>query len=389
MRWYTCTPRRFLGNRSFFDRDSGLTSIGFRMLGVESMAIMLGPAMDDDLPEIIRAADGQLRDPAWWKSLQLDGVVFYGWGEGEYLGIAQAIAAAGIRLVQVSDSHGIFSALTGLADYLSSPWHHQWWESQPKKILRALFKIPHGFTVQLKKNREMVQLIEIGDFFLCAVPQGADKTRRLAEILSGPAATAKVRFLPIPIQSHFRFTEKDSKEDQVISVGRWDGPQKRQHLLMATIERAAKSRPSTRFRIFGTPTPELDSWHSALPADIAQRVLLEGQKPNSEVALAYRRSRVMLVTASFEGCHNSSAEAICSGCSIVGVDTPFLAALAWHASRDSGRLAENAEPDTVAATLVQELEVWDAGGRDPRAISAAWCDVFHPDRVAADILQLS
>jgi hypothetical protein len=27
--------------------------------------------------------------------------------------------------------------------------------------------------------------------------------------------------------------------------------------------------------------------------------------------------------------------------------------------------------------------------RDPGAISAAWCEVFHPGRVAAAILQLS
>ena len=42
MRWFTCTPFPFGGGPDFFARDSGLLCRGFRMIGVESMAVMPG-----------------------------------------------------------------------------------------------------------------------------------------------------------------------------------------------------------------------------------------------------------------------------------------------------------------------------------------------------------
>ena len=178
------------------------------------------------------------------------------------------------------------------------------------------------------------------------------------------------------------------KQDEVVAVGRWDSLQKRTPLLTATISKALAMRPSSRFRIFGRITPELESWHRQLPTTIRSQVVLEGLVSNAELATAYQRARVMLVSAAYEGCHNSSAEAVCSGASVVACRSPFLGALEWHASKNSGRLAERATPESLAQALLDELAAWDRGEREPLAISEAWTRELHPDRVATRILEI-
>jgi hypothetical protein len=96
----------------------------------------------------------------------------------------------------------------------------------------------------------------------------------------------------------------------------------------------------------------------------------------------------MLVSSAYEGCHNASAEAVCSGASVVACRSPFLGAIEWHASKQSGRLSGAATAEELSRTLLAELAAWESGARDPRAISRAWTWELHPDRVAARILEL-
>jgi hypothetical protein len=96
----------------------------------------------------------------------------------------------------------------------------------------------------------------------------------------------------------------------------------------------------------------------------------------------------MLVSAAFEGCHNSSAEALCCGASVVACRSPFLGALEWHASKSSGRLARKATGPDLAAALLEELSAWDQGERDAKAISKAWTEEMLPDRVAHKIVDI-
>lgn len=108
MKWYTCTPVSFKGDHTFFSRDSGAFCKAFQRIGVESRAIMPTPAQEGDEPDLIRTEYANLEDPAWWKSLGIDGVILYAWGVGKYLPIARAIHDAGIFLVVYMDSSGLF-----------------------------------------------------------------------------------------------------------------------------------------------------------------------------------------------------------------------------------------------------------------------------------------
>lgn len=389
MRVFTGSPYPFVGDQAFFDRDSGLLSRGIQSLGVDSGAVTLGSAMPGELPSIIHGTWEQMEDPEWWAALRLDGLAFITWGNWRFHRMVGAAMKAGIRVAQMTDTQGIQSPVSDWRAHLQAESAHYWHEPRWKQITRTLAKLPVTLTARVAfRDLRDARTIAASDYFLAPTPTAAERYQNLTRRLQGPDAARRVRFVPFPVNFHFRYSPEIQKQEEVVAVGRWDSLQKRTPLLIATISKALARRPSVRFRIFGQVCPELEQWHENLPANLRGQVTLEGLVPNSTLAEGYRRARVILVSAAYEGCHNASAEAICSGATIVGCRSPFLGVLEWHAGRNSGRLAEQATPGSLAQALLDELEAWDLGQRDPVAISSFWTRELHADRVAARILEL-
>jgi len=389
MKWFTGTPCNFEGTQTFFDRDSGLTMRGLSALGVDTGSITLGPARADDFPEMTRATQAELENPAWWAALHLDGLVFYTWGQPCYINMVRAAKKAGIRVAQVTDTQGIMSPVSDWKSHLLSEAAHYWHEPRWKQLCRTLGKVPYTHTLRLiQRDVQFARTIVAGDLFLAATPSAAVRFKRFVRILQGEEASNKIQFVPIPVNFHFSYSATDRKQDEVIAVGRWDSLQKRTPLLLNTISLALQKNPEITYSIFGQASPEMETWHRTLPVLQQAKVKLEGTVSNATLAAAYRRAKVMLVSAAYEGCHNASAEAICSGASVVGCRSPFLGAIEWHTSRSSGRLAERATGESLSQALLDELAAWDRGERDPITISKTWASDFHPDRVAAQILNL-
>ena len=73
---------------------------------------------DDDHEHIIRVAADKLRSTAWWRSLGLDAVVLYSWGDPRDTLIARAIHRAGIKLILQLDFNGHFLPCTKFPRFL-------------------------------------------------------------------------------------------------------------------------------------------------------------------------------------------------------------------------------------------------------------------------------
>lgn len=389
MRIFTGSPTNFMGTQMFYDRDSGLTSRGFEAIGVTSNVVTLKPEKPGDLPQLMRASWEQFHDVTWWKSQNLDGLVLYTWGKTKFRGVVKAAMAAGIKVAQVTDTQGIFSPISDFSGHLRAEQAHYWHEPAIRRIFRTLCKLPLSCTIRMVgRDRERAQAIAGSDFFFAPTPRAALRFQSLVRRLVGKEHVSKVRFVPIPVNFHFTYDSSISKCDEVIAVGRWDSLQKRAPLLMSCVSHALERRATITYRIFGKITPELEKWQQSLPQNQRDQVILEGMVANSELAQAYQRARIMLVSAAFEGCHNSSAEALCCGASVVACRSPFLGALEWHASKSSGRLARRATGPGLAEALLDELAAWDRGERDPEAISRAWTTEMLPDRVAEKIVAI-
>ena len=371
------------------DRDSGLLCRGFEALGFHTRAVQLAPSAADDDPLVLRAEANQLTDPSWWKNSGADGVVLFSYGSLAYQNIATAIVDAGLKLVQMTDTHGVISPWADASAQLRIQWHYHWNLPMIQRLARVVASLPATYLWKaLVRDPRRVRMMLTGDFFCGATPDSTSRYHRMIRRLCGSQAAEKVRHVPIPTNVHFRWQPGTTKNDEVVAVGRWDSPQKRTPLLLETIQYAVGKRSGTTFGIYGQITPEMDQWHAALPPEQRGMIHLHGKVPNAALVAAYSRARVMLVSAAYEGCHIASAEALCCGASVVGCQSPFLCAIEWHTSHNSGRLAARATGKALGKALLAELADWDTGHRSPAAISDYWTRVFHADRVAARILEL-
>ncbi len=363
-RIFTCTPVAFHGDARFFTRDTGLICMNLRKLGAESMAIMPLPFHEDDIREdIIRVPMEQLKSVDWWRSLNLDGVVLYSWGAPRYTAIARAIKKAGIKLVIHLDTNGDFFL-----------------DAAPRKrslATRLKEAVTHPLIDILRARH-----LEYADVITCAGPVGES-------ILQKPFyGSLKGKFFPFacPVSPSMAYDGRP-KEDKIIAIGRWDDVyQKRPELLMQTLSALYASGCTAATDIYGNITEGMRVWHAALPQDVQAKISLVGLVPNHMLYGVYNSAKVLVCPSLYEGSHNVSAEMLCCGGSVVSACQPILLRdVVWYTTRNSGTVAKEDTPESLAAAILEELQQWEQGLRSPAAIAAAWQPLFHADKVMAKL----
>lgn len=386
MKWYTCTPVPFKGDHTFFSRDSGAFCRAFQKIGIESKAIMPNPAQTGDEPDLIRTEYANLENPAWWKALGIDGLILYAWGMGKYLPIAKAIHKAGIYLVIYMDSSGLFF-----------PWKY-WFPIAKNMCIRDTFV--HGkikgfiyFLLRLVKqhtwnilNRGRQKHLAQGDIVTFPMPVAVQSIID-RKWFYGSSIVQKLLMIPNPISSSCHYNGE--KHNIIMAVGRWDDLlYKRPYLLMSTLELSLPQIPHWNVEIYGNIPPFFREWYNNLPQSLRSRINLVGFIPNIELQKKYSLSKINICTSRSEGTHIASAEALCSGASIVGPClTPQLNCLQWYVSHNSGTLSPKDSPESLAEALLKETRAWDEGKRDPEEISNYWSSLLHAENSCKRLIE--
>lgn len=367
-RIYTCTPVAFHGNASFFTRDTGLICRSLQGAGIESRPVMPLPAHADDLPgEVLRVPPARLRSAAWWRSLGLDGVVLYSWGDPRYTAVAAAIKRAGIRLVIHYDAN------CELHEHLQRPG------GALKRLVNRL--------KDAAVNRLRARHLAYADAITCSAPMAqAFRT----DPYYGQHVAAKCITMPGPVNRVFRFRGL-ARERLMLAVGNWaNSVPKRPEMLTAALEAYYAATPDhlrCRTEIYGTATDYLLAWHAALPADTQRWVTLAGRATPEQLANACNRARFIICPSRSEGSHGASAEALCCGCSVVCPNRPvMLCNVIWYTSRESGTVAADDTPQGLADAMAAENAAWDSGLRNPQQISAAWQPCFDQAEILPRLL---
>lgn len=387
MRWFTCTPVAFGGGSDFFARDSGLLSRGFRMISVESMAVMPGERKQEDEADLIRTDYANLESAEWWRAQNLDGVVLYAWGAPRYRRVAKAIRDSGARLVLNQDSSGMVSPLCGLRPWL----REQAALNGGMASMRTAAAIAKGITLGLLRTDPLRAFhLKQGDLIAALHPEAADNFRRLCRIYGGRSLAERVTVIPHAISPSLAYEQgSPPKQNRIIAIGRWDDViQKRPALLTEVIGRLLSRDEHVAVDLVGNLTERIQAWHHGLPPEAARRVHLHGKLPHEEIRCLLLAARILYCPSAYESFHIASAEALCCGCSVVAADKPALASLRWFVSRDSGTLAATDDAHGHLDALRVETALWETGGRDPLAISRTWCETLHADKVAERIIKV-
>lgn len=386
---FTGTPMDFNGGQGYFDRESGLICRGLNYIGSESRSVCLGKRRESDHDYLIRASQEELNDPGWWQTLKMDYLVFYTWADPKFQSITRAAQAAGIKVAQFTDAEGVETPITHFKAHLTSEFSHYWYLPKYLQYFKLLRKLPYTLTARIIfRDQKIAKMITSSDLFFAATPQACERYKLLVKRLLGKSAESKVFHVPQPVNFHFKYDASVKKENLIISVGRWNSTQKRTPLLLGTIKETLRQKPDLTFAIYGSHDETMTKWHRSLSKEEQKQVRIMGVVSNADLVAAYQKAKIMLVSSAYEGCHNASAEAVCTGTTIVGCDSPFLEVLKWHASYNSGTITQKASIQSLSEALITELGLWDSGHRDPQKISNNWCDIFHPDKVAKRIVTL-
>jgi hypothetical protein len=221
-KWYTCTPVRFTGDHTFFARDSGLLCKGFQEIGIECKAIMPGPAMESDqVADLIRTDYANLEDPAWWASLEAEGVVFYGWGSGKYVKIAKAIKQAGLIFVTHMDTAGMLGILNGPREFAGTLWRVCLGEaSNPiAGVCRFALRLSYGATIALIRNdMGRAQHLKQADLIGAITPIAMERIHKVCRVYGGEALAKRVQLVPHANASYMRYDTTIPKERLVVAV---------------------------------------------------------------------------------------------------------------------------------------------------------------------------
>ena len=390
LRWLTCAPRDYCGDEAYFSRDTGLLCRGLQDAGAECRAILAGAPRAGDEPDLIRASAAELADPGWWQGLGADAVALHTWSREEYTGILRAIRGAGLQVVLIQDGTGVTGPLGTWADWIRESWYFR--HRHGGGLGGALWfaaRMAHGHTLRLggfERSRE--RQFELADLIVVPSPRALEGYRKLANRLEGNPAS-KLRLLPHPVAPWFK-RDGAPKENLIVSVGRWtDHWQKRPDLLGACLEQCLRSRPAWKAEIFGDPGEALSRWYQGLDAPLRSRVKLAGAVPNRQLAAAMDCAKISLCSSAYESFHIASGEALCSGCSVVGVDSAMTSSLSWFTGDGSGSLSNSLDAVGLAGALGKEISAWESGQRDPEAISLQWRGRLHAVEVARTLIEMT
>lgn len=344
---YCCTPVAFRADEStFFIRDTGLVSRTVRSEGAESKVIMPLPYYEEDLRnEILRTEYRNLESADWWRSLQLDVVILYSWAYPRYLSIARAIHKSGTKLIIHLDTNGF--------TYLR----------RTKNLYRLSKDIVHDILRSWHLN--------YADLITMSMPV----LEKLGKSLFYSSTVSKKGFsCATPIAGSYVPSSKP-KQYKVTCVGRWsdekDDEVKRPEFCLQTAEALVRMDKGVVVEIYGRFGDRMKALHGNITVG-KERVLLKGFISNKDLPNVYQSSMVNYCSSRSEGTHISSGEALCCGCSVAVTPRKELNVVQWYTSRDSGTVAEEDTPESLAMAICRELQLWKEGKRNSESIANSW-----------------
>ncbi len=368
-RIYTCTPVAFSTEARFFTRDTGLIHTQLKAMGVESRCILALPHTETDMPDpegrIIRATLADMQSPQWWRKLDIDGVYLYSWGAPRYLMVARAIHKAGIRLAIHMDT----------GDRITY-WHHE------LPLGKRLYKAARELAVECLRVRHL----NYAD--VVTTSRAAQRGMRNTPFYRRSSFT--FHEMPCPVAPYFSY-DGTPKQARIISVGRWDDEhQKRTRHLMSALEQLTNMHTGVEADICGTITDELKTWHANLPEQCRNRIHLLGFVTSENLPALYNRAQIVFCPSRFESSCIAVGEALCCGCSAVSSNRPYemSTVMDYAFEPGCGRVAEQDTAESMAQALLDELESWQTGNRNPEAIARRWQPSFHPEPILRGIFNL-
>jgi glycosyltransferase involved in cell wall biosynthesis len=237
-----------------------------------------------------------------------------------------------------------------------------WWRLPFKSLKRR----KHA-----KVAAETIRQVELSDGALIESPEALSNLNYFLAAWGRSDLIKKTHFIPNPVTPEFVEGEVGAKENIVVSHGRWDDFKvKNTHVMAETIVEFLKNRPDYRAVIFGSGIEKVKTLIADAPKNVKDRIEISGYIEHEKVKDILKNAKILFVPSRWESFSIAAAEALCTGCSIVGTPAEALRYLSMQGF--SGTVASTFDREAILAALMQDAIKWERGNYEPEKIATFW-----------------
>ncbi len=350
---------------------------GFRALGHEPV-LVCHRGCEEGFPELAETrAPEAFEDAGTWREIGAEVAVMVTWHRMSR--VLAAMQRAGTRTIAISDSDGQI----GVRAHPRATFEKLWMDHRglAEKLRCAKFWLEKFLFRGRVEDREHLESTRRSDVLVLGSREGARHFRHFLRSHGEERLDDRVTVVPFNVGGAFLSCPlPDEKDDAIAAIGRWGDPQKNAPLLAASTRRLARRRPHTRLVIFGAGG---EPWFGPL-AERCPGVDYRGVAGQAEVARALARCRSIVFSSRWEGSPHAANEALATGATLVGTPIPSL--LSWSEDGRFGRTAARATPRALSRAMLEEMDDWDRGRRDPHAVAGEWRRRLAPENVCRQLL---
>lgn len=318
--------------------------------------------------EIIVANTKDILEGKLWASGLADVVIGFNWLSRHFFHAASDLRRRRVPLLIKADTDGFVSSKLWLGESLRRTMHqakngHLNLVSPAKTMARALSSSAF--------DHRLLQVMDRSSRIIIETSAALSNVKRFIAHYHYDHLINRLCLVWNPVDPLFTtLPAPRDKRPQITLIGRWDDSQKNARHATRATQQFLRRRPNYSAVVAGTGTGSWHRFRKHCPPNIARRLSVRPEVPHADLVGLFSQSRILFSASYTEGSPLSMAEALCCGATVVGTPIP-----ATDDFTDRGRFGTQSTGfhwRNLCWALLQESDLWDAGGRNPAVISNYW-----------------
>lgn len=307
--------------------------------------------------------EGEVARSDFWKSLDLDRVICMTWFR--HPEVFRAIRTAGARIINRADSDGLVSARVFPSEAylrLVHPFRG------PLDFLKRFRHFLNWYFFHWRQNdADILEVLSLSDRVVVETKLFRENFEKFLRFHHREDLLARFSVVPHSVPDMFLGGDiPQARPNTIFCSGRWDDDQKNAPLLEACVRRILGCRSEVEFLIAGYGVHESFSRLT----EFGPKVRLAGLLEREALPAVLSNCRFLLSSSRWESHPIGALEALCCGCTVVATPVPGFREIVGDGR--FGCLSDSHTASSLAGAVIDELDRWNLGKRNPLEIASHW-----------------
>jgi len=368
-------------------KDPGQIPIGLNEIGFDTSLITLNKKDLNDYKAPFQIIPISSFDKIGDVAKSFDVFIVYSWLGWRFNGLIKEIKKLNKKIIIKSDSDG---TLGGVFEPKSKPFYIKNVIKHPfSRTTLVYFTKIIAPNFQKSIYKKIIEQIEIVDAVVIESPDAANNLSFFLTKNGRPDLINKIHIIPNPVTPDLINSEIETKENIVISIGRWNdiGP-KNPEGLVQTLNKFLSFKTNWKAVIIGPGENVIEMYMKKfkISNNIRQRINITGSLPHEKIKDYLLKSKIFFMPSRWESFGIAAAEALCCGCTVVGSPIESLRYLTNQGF--SGNVSYSLDKDALFGTLVYESNKWENNEIDYIRTANYWRKKLNRQSIAKEFIRI-